>query len=397
MMQSKLKMVIVNDLHPILNPGAAGIALSYAEELSNFNEDVEFWTTAMEGQLQIPHRLKTRVYKFSKAKASRIEKSFKQRLFSEFANLPALIWFIKQIINTKPDIVWLHQFGFRFPKTIILACKFFRISTFVTIHDYNLILPRKLYPSDLGLTDSHFNEGNFSYLLQKRSLFRSCPEGFTIKLYYLVRLHLLRIMFNGLAGVFAISELQAEIYSAFGFSLKATIPNGFYPCSCENSIRLNRSILFAGRDIGKGLDKTIQSVRGSGWHLHLAGNQRLNLIASSRLDPSEFTYHGTLTQDELFLLIHRMSFVAVISQCYDVFPSVAFEAVIHGSLPLITPTCGNFRNVLTLSDKLGVPLGESPILEEILSSTEDARMNAKSRLRILTPHEVVHNYFSYFN
>ena len=396
-MQPKLKIVVVNDLHPLSNPGAAGIAHSYAQELSNFSEGVEFWTTAIEGQLQISDRLKTRIYKFSGFKASRIDKSFKQRLFTEFANLPALIWFIKQLINSKPDIVWLHQIGFRFPKTIILACKFLRISTYVTIHDYNLILPRKLYPSDLGLTESHFNEGNFSYLLQKHSLLRSCPEKLTIKLYFLVRLHLLRIMFNGLEGVFAISDLQAEIYSSFGFRLKATIPNGFYPCSCENSVRLNRSILFAGRDVGKGLDKTIQAVRGSGWHLHLAGNQKLKLIASSSLDPSEFTYHGKLTQDDLFLLIHKMSFVAVISQCYDVFPSVALEAVIHGSLPLITPTCGNFRNILKLSDKLGIPLGEPPMLEEILSSTQDARLNARSGLRILTPREVVHIYFSYFN
>jgi hypothetical protein len=49
---------------------------------------------------------------------------------------------------------------------------------------------------------------------------------------------------------------------------------------------------------------------------------------------------GFLTPVELFRHIHRAKLVSVISECYDVYPTIALEAIMHNSKVLVTESTG---------------------------------------------------------
>ena len=249
--------------------------------------------------------------------------------------------------RTSPDVVWIHQIGNRFPRSIILMCRFLRIKTFITAHDFGLVLPRKLFPRDLGF------EINFSqkFLKPPIQFNLSFPtERFKFKFFLLLRLKFLKFLYNNFANLICISSMQAEILCHFGFTVNSIINNGIDTCECEIvAVKEPRTILFAGRSYGKGLHNLIQGVKESNWHLFLAGNPELERIANEILREDQFTYLGLLDRKGVCEAIHRVSCVSVISECFDVFPSILIESLRHKTIAIATESVGN-SNLLKLID-----------------------------------------------
>jgi len=397
-MVSNLKIAVVNDLSPETNPGAASIAYSFAKNLTRHFEYVEFWTTgSTESGFKTNDGIEMKIQKFSDKKIRRQDNSLKFRLIAEFWNIKNLFWFILQVTKSRPNIVWVHQIGFRFPKTILVVCKIMKLKTFITLHDYNLIVPRKLFPMDLyPLKIASVNplqgDGNKT---PKSVAFSS--DSFSQRKYFAFRRSVLCFLYNSLTGTFAISEQQKEIYSDFGFRITSTIANGFDECNCGETSKIERTILFAGRENGKGLSLALEAAKKNSWVLHLAGDSRLKDIVSEKMNPTEYEFHGKLSQEELFSLIHKMEFVAVLSQCYDVYPSIAIEALVHGSLPLITRSCGNWPLISNISSNLVIPAAQVPDLEWLRADVREKDTNVKvSALEISDVQESLRNYLYFF-
>jgi glycosyltransferase involved in cell wall biosynthesis len=170
--------------------------------------------------------------------------------------------------------------------------------------------------------------------------------------------------------VIAISSLQAKILSLLGFRITGEIANGIDKCKCPEQIRMNKSILFAGRPNAKGLDQVMQAVSKSDWHLHLAGPNRLQEISSQTLLPSQYTYHGALSRGDLFELLHQVQVVAVLSECFDVYPTITIESLRHGTAVITTITTGNSTLVRSISEDLILKYASTPqlkILENVLN------------------------------
>jgi hypothetical protein len=261
-MVSNLKIAVVNDLSPESNPGAASIAYSFAKNLTCHFECVEFWTTgSTESSFKTDDGVDMKIQKFSDKKIKKQNSSFKFRLIAEFWNINNLFWFILQVTKSRPNIVWVHQIGFRFPKTILVVCKIMKLRTFITLHDYNSIVPRKLFPIDIyPLKISSISplqgDGNDT---PKYAAFSS--DSIFQRKYFALRRSLLCSLYNSLAGTFAISRQQKEIYSDFGFRITSTISNGFDECNCDDTTKLERTLLFAGRENGKGLGLAVEAAK----------------------------------------------------------------------------------------------------------------------------------------
>jgi hypothetical protein len=118
-----------------------------------------------------------------------------------------------------------------------------------------------------------------------------------------------------------------------GFKRGLVIPNPIEPCNCtivrDSTDDKTKSILFAGRAIGKGLEKTAQAVSMTDFKLHLAGKVELLTRALTYLPPEQIIYHGEVSRQDLFLLIHKMDLVSVPSICFDVYPTVTIESLSH--------------------------------------------------------------------
>lgn len=146
---------------------------------------------------------------------------------------------------------------------------------------------------------------------------------------------------------FLISNLQERVYANFGYRIEAVVPNGVDRCVCNSKItRESKSILFAGRDHGKGLKQLLLALRElKGFHLHLAGSDRLLEIIAESDYRGKVTFHGKLSQKNLFELLHKIKFVSALSECFDVYPSMVLEAISHGALPLTSTRAGNSQLV----------------------------------------------------
>ena len=166
---------------------------------------------------------------------------------------------------------------------------------------------------------------------------------------FLLKLRLLlnRILTNFANEVICISELQTRILGSFKFNITKTIPNGVALCTCEEIGGLGRfknSIMFAGRPNGKGFEKILDAVHANPkWHLHIAGPDRLLEVALGALRPDRFTFYGKLSPKELFRVFHRVNIVSVISECFDVYPTVTLEAMRHNALVITTKVTGNSK------------------------------------------------------
>jgi hypothetical protein len=74
---------------------------------------------------------------------------------------------------------------------------------------------------------------------------------------------------------------------------------------------------------------------------------------------------GQLTSSSLHSYIHSVKFVAVLSQCYDNFPTIGLEAIVHGALPVTTNITGISSICEGISSTLVLKTKEVPDLEKL--------------------------------
>lgn len=363
-----MKIVFLNDLHPHSSPGAASVAYSLAQEASKYHE-VEFWCSEVYGRF-FPKdpRIETRIRFISKERVRKMEGRFLQRLYFELFGIFESLWVIKQIVVSRPTHIWFHQIGNRFPKVLIPISRIFGVATVVTLHDFSVLLGRKLYPSDFGLSsESVGTQINHLQLQQVRILRGNKLQDILLRL----RTVLVKRFLNFSSLVIGISDLQETILKTAGFRIDAVIQNGLLPCTCTNASRKSDgkfNILFAGRPNAKGLELLAQAVaEAPNSHLHLAGPQRLVEIAECYLRSNQYTFHGKLNSIQMNQLIHSVDLVSVISQCFDVYPTITLEAIAHKTPVLTTPLTGNSFLVRSLSPSLVIGFNQKPDLSKITS------------------------------
>lgn len=320
-------IVVLNDMHPSNSPGAATIAFIHAKFLSE-EFAVEFWHTSTK---RIPRRmdgkLKIRSFHRNQVLDDLIQKNMASRIFWEFFPSLLAIKILFGFLLKRPRIVWVNQIGIRVPKTLVIFLQILGIRTVQTFHDFGLVTPRKLYPSNLV-------GPGIAVLSSSR----------VIELIYRIRRRLLISLTRLNFANICISDMQAELLYQFGLRKIEIIPNGINPCKCKigpEFTQTSKTILFAGRSIGKGFESTCRLVGNNpNWTLLAAGNADLERIASLYLDEKQFKYLGFLKPEDLFVEIHCADFVSVLSECFDVYPTIALEAFMHDTRVISSPTTG---------------------------------------------------------
>jgi glycosyltransferase involved in cell wall biosynthesis len=323
----RIDIVVLNDMHPGEFPGAASIAYSHAKFLSK-SYSVSFWhTTLTQSNVTSDEDLEVRAIGVNNYIAKMTSLNMFTRLFNEFT-APLLLFKIGTLlIFNRPKIVWLNQIGFRIPRTIAIVLLLLKIKVVQTFHDFGIISPRKLYPLNIS------SKGNIE--LSRNRIINS--------IYCIRRKVLILFTYFNIKNI-CISDLQADIYRSVRVNKIEIAPNGIARCKClkknHSMIRPNE-VLFAGRSTGKGFDQICRIVKNNpDWKLLAAGDGDLADSAKSYLSEIQFEYLGFLKPEELFKYIHQVKFVSVLSECFDVYPTIALEGFMHNSKILATPTIG---------------------------------------------------------
>lgn len=346
--KDKIDFVVLNDLHPEEHPGAATIAFEIAETLSEYFL-TEYWCATSKpysGPGTNSKYLKIIKIRHHKRITAIFSKFNLTKLFHELFNPVAYIWFVTKLLKTRPRILWIHQIGGVFPWFIVWFAKALKVTTVLTLHDFTLVYPGKVYPKDVG-TESFEIDDYCNTTKVKVAIKETQGTSRVFKSFFRIRRCLLRRTMNNVDLVIAISELQSNILRGFGFEKLKIINNGVMPCNCKatKKVKIKNSkpkILFAGRAIGKGLERISYAVaKTKSTVLVLAGPPELVTIASRVLPGSRIQYLGQLNRNDMFREIHKVQAVAVLSDCLDVFPTMTLEALAHGALVITTPNTGN--------------------------------------------------------
>jgi glycosyltransferase involved in cell wall biosynthesis len=377
-----VKLAVLSDRHPSRFPGAASVAYSLGVEASHEME-VEFWCSSLANEIdENLGSLTIRNRKISERYARKMEGRFVQRVYFEIIGLRELFWLFIQIQKFRPTHVWVHQIGHRFPKSSLLMFKAFQVSIINTVHDFGIVLNRKLYPSDFGLTAPIQNE-NFQNLsgLRLHLLNREAK----IRALIWLRRRIVLFFYNLSDENICISQVQENLLSSFGLRTSRVIPNGTPACRCDVSPHRKKEefkVLFAGRPHAKGLELLLEAVaENPKIHLYLAGSTRLQEIAAEYLDLDQFTYFGEVNQTKIFELIHEVDVVSVLSQCFDVYPTITLEALSHHTPVITTELTGNVKLV-------------KPNLQDIREKVQSSIFDYPA---ILTPKDTWKQYKSSFN
>lgn len=361
-----MKIVFLNDLHPHTSPGAASIAHALAEEASKHHL-VEFWCSNIIG-VPLPNnsQISIKVRQISRGRARKMEAGLLRRLYFELVGIRELVWVVRQLICSRPTHIWFHQIGNRFPKVLIPACRYLGISTITTLHDFGTLLGRKLYPNDFGWRDQDVGDHINRIDLERPTIIHGRkPQDQLLR----IRKQIVKIYLNTSLSLVCISQLQEKILKESGLDVTSVISNGVDKCICDSKPRSTEGkfhVLFAGRPNAKGLELLAQAVsKDPNSHLHLAGSNSLIEIVDQYLDSNQYTFHGTLSLMEIYNLIHKVDLVSVISQCFDVYPTITIEAIAHGCPVLTTPLTGNSNLVSEISPELVLPFAVEPNLSRI--------------------------------
>lgn len=365
----RLRLAVISDRNPKFNPGANSVAFEYAKAASQ-DFSTEFWTSRIKKSHETPlafDSLPFRYINLSQRFFAFPKKGLKHKTFREIFSISPLIWTLFKAIRFRPDLVWIHQIGNVFPYSIFFLFRMMRIPTVFTSHDFGTLVPRKLYPSDLKLGAQDLSELLDSNQAVGR---KNGSLGLSLSTAYSIRLNFIKFFLKS-AQVVGISQLQTDILKSNGFKVIDTIPNGVSACRCEvrNSQRIG-AILFAGRLAGKGLRQVLTTVKGHpSIMLHLAGDEELLNQAKLVLPSSRIVFHGQLNSDELFRVMHEVRFLAALSDCFDVYPSVVLEALVHGCAPFCYPSVGNANQAYRVHKNLVIDYGsiiENGLMDDFL-------------------------------
>ena len=346
------KIVVINDLLPTEQPGAASIAYRLFNEFKA-ESSARYWTTSVQPKSLIHENPDISLFGISEDAARQSSRGLKHKLKREYLSLAPLIWLYKQVRAERPSVVLVQQIGNRFPRTLIPLMNFMGVHVICTLHDFSWLVPRKLFPRDLKISSSEFLEkGKLEGSRQADNSIKR--EGSLLRhTVFRVRLFINRQILNHCASVIAISQLQAEIYKSFGFKISTVIPNSVEKCSCKLPLETRRGntiLLFAGRSYAKGLEDVFEITQENpSTVLYLAGPADLLERAKSELNPDQFHYFGNLEPGDLYKLLHKIGFVVVLSECFDVYPTITLEALSHGALVLTNRNTGNSELVASIN------------------------------------------------
>ena len=302
------------------------------------------------------------------------------KLISEFFRFRNFLWFVLALSKAKPDLVWIHQIGNDFPKTLPLVCKLMRLKSIQTHHDYGLVSMRKLYPQNLKLAAEQIQQMHLSFQELPEQL-KLCWESSSrriVRQLFVIRRSILIWISNMNVTNILISNQQASILRSAKLANIVVLPNSTEACNCvipSGKAYSQTTFLFAGRPAGKGLDRICGIVSNTSNSLLLLAGKPELLSYIPRDFPSEkLHYLGNLSQTELFSIMHQVDFVAVLSECFDVYPSVLLEALEHGSRVLCSQTVGNMRLVGSQFQGFVIPSDfnfHTSSLQDVFSLTPD--------------------------
>jgi len=252
--------------------------------------------------------------------------------------------FRKLLSAHKPDIVHIHNvFPFISP-SILCECKKAAIPVVMTVHNYRLFCPTGLYMIN-GQICEKCNDGEYWCVL------RNCTGSLAKSIGYALRNYVARkrrLYLDNVSIYVALTKFQRQRLIRGGFPADRTfvIPNMFERDGTAVPEKLGWYVGYVGRiSPEKGVETLITAARMyPDISFKAAGSydRMLHLLAEA---PPNFEFCGHLDNQKLEAFYSNSRIIVLCSICYEGFPSVLVEAMIH-SKPVSCSRIGGLPEIV---------------------------------------------------
>ncbi len=253
---------------------------------------------------------------------------------------------MRQILQREqPDIVHIHNLFPLISPSILPECKKAGVPAVMTVHNYRLICSNGLY-----MTEGHICE-KCSYGNEYWCVIRNCEKNLFKSFGYALRNYASRkkrFFLDNIAIYAALTEFQREklIMQGFPRDKIVVIPNMIKTDITSTQSPLGDYIGFAGRiSPEKGISTLMNAARMcDDISFKLAGNydKMPELVSQS---PKNFEFLGHLDSSNLNRFLSLSRIIVLTSICYEGFPMLLAEAMIHEK-PVICSRIGGLPEIV---------------------------------------------------
>ena len=297
-----------------------------------------------------------------------------------------------KLIETKPDIVHIHNYFPVLSPAIFYACKSLNIPVVHTLHNYRAICPTALLMHDGKVDEKSIHQGPW-WAISKR-VYRGSLIG-TMLLATMISWHRFIGTWQRKVDRFiALTEFQKSKYIEAGWpaekiAVKPNFVNDPF-IDCEMPEKAGGYAIFVGRlSQEKGIDILLESWRTVNYPLKIIGDGPLKSLVEQS-NNYNIEYLGKKEKPELFELVRNADFIVMPSTWYEGFPMVLVEAFACGT-PAVVSNLGSMAEIVTPNETglhftVGNSIELSSRINEILSDRatlmlmgENARANYLTR------------------
>jgi glycosyltransferase involved in cell wall biosynthesis len=250
-----------------------------------------------------------------------------------------------RIVADRPDVVHIHNLYPLLSPSILLACRDARVPVVMTVHNYRLMCPIAVHFRDGHICEDCLGGREWMCLLN------NCRDSRMESAAYALRNWTVRTL-----GFYKKHVNQFLAISAF---LKERLVEAGYP---EGRVRVVPNMIglpetavdpaqgeyagFAGRaSAEKGIDVLVAAAQlAPDVPVTIAGHGPM--LAQYQQDaPSNVTFPGMLSREQLTDFYRRARFLVVPSQWHETFGLVAVEAMSHG-VPVVASKIGGLQEIV---------------------------------------------------
>lgn len=251
----------------------------------------------------------------------------------------------RRLLELKPDIVHVHNVFPLISPSVLIECRRADVPIVMTVHNYRLVCPNGLFLRNGKICEKCAGGREWWCFL------KNCEGSWFKSLGYALRNYIARVrryFLDNVSIYYAQTEFQRRrlIQEGFPADRVCVVPNMVASKEVEVAKDPGQYVGFVGRiSPEKGIDTLIEAARACpDIQFKAAGsyNRVPDIVTKA---PHNFNFSGHLDKEQLDKFYVNSRIIVLCSICYEGFPSVLLEAMLHGK-PVVSSRIGGLPEIV---------------------------------------------------
>jgi len=251
----------------------------------------------------------------------------------------------RMLADNRPDVVHIHNLFPLISPSILGECRRAGVPVVMTVHNYRLVCPNGLHMLHGQVCEECI--GGREY----RCAIRRCEGGLGKSLGYALRTWVarkLRFYIDNVTMYAALTEFQRTRLIAAGFPAEriVVVPNMSQANGVPEAMELGNYVGYVGRiSFEKGIPSLLAAARQCPDVLFKAAGSYERMSHLLEQAPGNFEFMNHIEPELLADFYAKARIIVLCSTCFEGFPTVLLEAMLHGK-PVICSGIGGLSEIV---------------------------------------------------